>query len=157
MRDSAANCSVLHGGDAERHRRYAAELVALAPDAILASSSPAVGPLLRATRTIPIVFTAVTDPVGAGFVDSLARPDHATLAVMLSRDPPSLTSRSRHSSCLEARIIVWVADAITVIRQLRQRVWQRYELSRLSERELRDAGITISEALWEVRKPWWRA
>jgi putative ABC transport system substrate-binding protein len=62
------------GGDAERHRRYAAELVALAPDVILASSSSAVGPLLQATRTIPIVFTAVTDPVGAGFVDSLARP-----------------------------------------------------------------------------------
>jgi putative tryptophan/tyrosine transport system substrate-binding protein len=62
------------GGDAERHRRYAAELVALAPDVILASSSPAVGPLLQATRTIPIVFTAVTDPVGAGFVDSVPRP-----------------------------------------------------------------------------------
>jgi putative ABC transport system substrate-binding protein len=49
-------------------------LVALAPDVILASSSSAVGPLLQATRTIPIVFTAVTDPVGAGFVDSLAQP-----------------------------------------------------------------------------------
>jgi putative ABC transport system substrate-binding protein len=62
------------GGDAERHRRYAAELVTLTPDVILASSSPALGPLLQATRTIPIVFTAITDPVGAGFVDSLARP-----------------------------------------------------------------------------------
>jgi putative ABC transport system substrate-binding protein len=61
-------------GDADRLRRYAAELVALAPDVILAMSSPAVGPLLQATRAIPIVFTAVTDPVGAGFVDSLARP-----------------------------------------------------------------------------------
>ena len=62
------------GGDAERHRRYAAELVTLTPDVILASSSPALGPLLQATRTIPIVFTVITDPVGAGFVDSLARP-----------------------------------------------------------------------------------
>ena len=61
-------------GDAERIRRYAAELVALAPDVILASGSAAVGPLLQATRTVPIVFVQVTDPVGAGFVASLARP-----------------------------------------------------------------------------------
>jgi putative ABC transport system substrate-binding protein len=62
------------GGDAEQHRRNAAELVALVPDVILANGSVAVGPLLQATRTVPIVFTAITDPVGAGFVDSLARP-----------------------------------------------------------------------------------
>ena len=55
-------------------RKYAAELVALAPDVILGSGSPAVGPLLQTTRTVPIVFAAVIDPVGAGFVDSLARP-----------------------------------------------------------------------------------
>jgi len=55
-------------------RRHAAELVALAPDVILANGTPAVGPLLQATRTIPIVFASVIDPVGAGFVDSLARP-----------------------------------------------------------------------------------
>ena len=55
-------------------RKYAAELVALAPDVILAAGAAAVGPLLRATRTVPIVFTIVPDPVGAGFVDSLARP-----------------------------------------------------------------------------------
>ena len=55
-------------------RKYAAELVALAPDVILAHSSAAVAPLLQATRTIPIVFTIVADPVGAGYVDSLARP-----------------------------------------------------------------------------------
>ena len=55
-------------------RRHAAELVALAPDVILAHGASTVGPLLQATRTVPIVFAIVTDPVGAGFVDSLARP-----------------------------------------------------------------------------------
>jgi putative ABC transport system substrate-binding protein len=60
--------------DPENYRKYAAELVALAPDVILAQSSGAIAPLLQATRTIPIVFTLVADPVGAGFVDSLARP-----------------------------------------------------------------------------------
>jgi putative tryptophan/tyrosine transport system substrate-binding protein len=60
--------------DADRIRKYAAELVALAPDVILANSSAAIAPLLQATRTVPIVFTAVADPVGAGYVDSLARP-----------------------------------------------------------------------------------
>jgi putative tryptophan/tyrosine transport system substrate-binding protein len=62
------------GGDADELRRYAAELVALAPDVILAQSSGAVASLLQATRFLPIVFTIVADPVGAGFVDSLARP-----------------------------------------------------------------------------------
>ena len=62
------------GGNADNMRKYAAELVALAPDVILAHSSQAIAPLLQATRTVPIVFTAVSDPVGAGYVDSLARP-----------------------------------------------------------------------------------
>jgi putative ABC transport system substrate-binding protein len=61
-------------GDADRSRKYAAELVALAPDVILGSGSATVGPLLRATRTVPIVFVSVVDPVGAGYVASLARP-----------------------------------------------------------------------------------
>jgi putative tryptophan/tyrosine transport system substrate-binding protein len=61
-------------GDAERGRRYAAELLALAPDVILAGGSPSVGTLQRATRTVPIVFVGVGDPVGGGFVESLARP-----------------------------------------------------------------------------------
>ena len=55
-------------------RRHAAELAALAPDVILAHGASTVGPLLQATRTVPIVFPVVADPVGAGFVDSLARP-----------------------------------------------------------------------------------
>ena len=61
-------------GDADNMRKYAAELVALAPDVILASGTASVAPLLQATRTVPIVFVQVTDPVGAGFVDSLAHP-----------------------------------------------------------------------------------
>ena len=61
-------------GDAKRFRRYAAELVALAPDVILAVGAAAVGPLQQATRTVPIVFVNTSDPVGAGFVESLARP-----------------------------------------------------------------------------------
>jgi putative tryptophan/tyrosine transport system substrate-binding protein len=62
------------GGNNAEMRRYAAELVALAPDVILASSSQAVAALQSAIRTVPIVFVTVIDPVGAGFVDSLARP-----------------------------------------------------------------------------------
>jgi ABC-type uncharacterized transport system substrate-binding protein len=62
------------GANAADTRRYAAELVALTPDVILAHTSRAVALLLQATRTIPIVFTIVTDPVGAGYVDSLAHP-----------------------------------------------------------------------------------
>ena len=60
--------------DADRYRRYAEELVALAPDVILASASPSVAALQRVTRSVPIVFANVIDPVGAGFVESLARP-----------------------------------------------------------------------------------
>src|SRR5262245_35732904 len=55
-------------------RKYATELVALAPDVILASSSGALAPLLEATRTVPIVFAGIADPVAAGYVESLARP-----------------------------------------------------------------------------------
>jgi putative ABC transport system substrate-binding protein len=62
------------GGQAEDVSRHAAELVALAPDVILAHGTSTVRPLLQATRTIPIVFPIAGDPVGAGFVDSLARP-----------------------------------------------------------------------------------
>jgi putative tryptophan/tyrosine transport system substrate-binding protein len=64
----------LAGIDADTLRKYAAELVALAPDVILSQSSPAIAPLLQATRSVPIVFTLVADPVGAGYVDSLAHP-----------------------------------------------------------------------------------
>ena len=55
-------------------RRHAAELVALAPDVIVTHGSSTVGPLLQASRSVPIVFAVVADPVGNGFVESLARP-----------------------------------------------------------------------------------
>ena len=61
-------------GDAANIRKYAAELAALAPDVIIASGTAALAPMLQATRTVPIVFVNVADPVGAGFVESLARP-----------------------------------------------------------------------------------
>jgi putative ABC transport system substrate-binding protein len=62
------------GGNAADIRRHAAELAALKPDIILANGSSTVGPLLQVTRSVPIVFPIMVDPVGAGFVDSLARP-----------------------------------------------------------------------------------
>jgi putative ABC transport system substrate-binding protein len=62
------------GGNVDDIRKYAAELVALAPDAILAGGGAVLPSLQQATRTVPIVFTQTPDPVGAGFVDSLARP-----------------------------------------------------------------------------------
>ena len=62
------------GGDADHFRKQAAELVALAPDVILATGSPVVEALLQATRTVPIVFVQVVDPVGGGLVATLARP-----------------------------------------------------------------------------------
>jgi putative tryptophan/tyrosine transport system substrate-binding protein len=62
------------GANAAEIRRHAAELVALAPDVILAHGVPTLGPLLQTTRTVPVVFPTAADPVAAGFVDSLARP-----------------------------------------------------------------------------------
>jgi putative ABC transport system substrate-binding protein len=62
------------GGHASGISKQAADLVALAPDVILATGTTAMGPFLQATRTVPIVFVQVADPVGAGFVNSLARP-----------------------------------------------------------------------------------
>jgi putative ABC transport system substrate-binding protein len=69
------------GNDADT-RKYAAELVALAPDVIVAGGTATMAPLLQATRTVPIVFASVADPVGAGFVDSLARPGGNTTGFM---------------------------------------------------------------------------
>src|SRR5262249_10989438 len=61
-------------GDADSFRRYAAELVALAPEVILASGFPSAAALQQVTSSVPVVFVLVIDPVGAGFIESLARP-----------------------------------------------------------------------------------
>jgi putative ABC transport system substrate-binding protein len=71
-------------GNGAEIRRHAAELVALAPDVILAHGASTVGPLLQASRTIPVVFPIVSDPVAAGFVDSLARPGGNATGFMAS-------------------------------------------------------------------------
>ena len=68
------NLQIEYRTGAARHPGSAAELVALAPEVILAIGSSVVGPLLAATRTVPVVFVQVSDPVGAGFVPNLARP-----------------------------------------------------------------------------------
>jgi putative tryptophan/tyrosine transport system substrate-binding protein len=68
--------------DADRYRKYAAELVALAPDVILAGGTPSVAALQHVTRTLPIVFVSVVDPVGAGLVETLARPGGNTTGFM---------------------------------------------------------------------------
>jgi ABC-type uncharacterized transport system substrate-binding protein len=70
-------------GDAERYRRYAAELVALVPDVILVGGGSLLSAVQTATRTVPIVFVSVTDPVGAGYVASLARPGANTTGFTL--------------------------------------------------------------------------
>jgi ABC-type uncharacterized transport system substrate-binding protein len=64
----------LAGGSTERFQTYSAELVAANPDVLLADATPSTAALQRETRTIPIVFARVTDPVGQGFVASMARP-----------------------------------------------------------------------------------
>ena len=71
------------GGKADDIRRHAAELAALAPDVILAHGDSTAGALLGASRTVPIVFTAIADPVGAGLVDTLARPGGNATGFML--------------------------------------------------------------------------
>ena len=71
-------------GDVERYRRFASELVSLAPDVLVTSGAVAVEALQRTTRAVPIVFVTVTDPVGGGLVASLARPGGNTTGFTLS-------------------------------------------------------------------------
>jgi putative tryptophan/tyrosine transport system substrate-binding protein len=88
------------GVNAPDIRRHAAELVALAPDVILAHGTPATGPLLQVSRTVPIVFAAGVDPVGAGFVDSLARPGgNATGFMSAQGDRSRRDARGSPSKC----------------------------------------------------------
>jgi putative tryptophan/tyrosine transport system substrate-binding protein len=78
--------------NADEIRRHAAELAALAPDVILsATGTTTVAPLLQATRTVPIVFVIVIDPVGAGFVSSLARPGGNATGFLMCASPKTIT------------------------------------------------------------------
>src|SRR5260221_6801050 len=72
-----------YAGDADAARQYAAELLALTPDIVLASGTLGVTAMQRVARPVPIVFTLVADPVGAGIVSSLARPDENATGFML--------------------------------------------------------------------------
>jgi putative tryptophan/tyrosine transport system substrate-binding protein len=86
------------GADAERFRRGAAELIALAPDAILASGTPSVAALQQATGRTPIVFAQVIDPVGSGLVESLApawRQHHRLYCLRIRRQRGNYSKRSR--------------------------------------------------------------
>jgi putative ABC transport system substrate-binding protein len=70
-------------GNAADARKYASELAALAPDVIVTTGSAGIGPMVQATRTVPIVFVIVPDPVGSGFVKSLSRPGGNTTGFMM--------------------------------------------------------------------------
>ena len=89
-------------GDPERNTKYAAELIALAPAVILATGLPAVEPLMRASRTVPIVFVQVPDPVGAGVVESVAHPG-GTLQVL----PLWNTARVQNGWNCSKRLLPW--------------------------------------------------
>ena len=93
-------------GVADRMRRYAEELVALTPDVILASGSPSVGALQQLTDTLPIVFATVADPVGAGFVASLARPGG------------NLTGLSNQQADLAAKRLELLREVVPGLRRL---------------------------------------
>src|SRR5262249_7864797 len=71
------------GGDVSRMRSYATELIAIAPDVVVAGGGEATAAFQQATRNVPIVFVNVGDPVGAGFVDSLSRPSGNATGFML--------------------------------------------------------------------------
>jgi ABC-type uncharacterized transport system substrate-binding protein len=86
-------------GDGDRIRKYVTELVALAPDAILATGTTVTGPLQRETRTVPIVFVNVSDPVGAGLVASLARPGGNITGL-----PPSNTASPENGWSCSSRL-----------------------------------------------------
>jgi ABC-type uncharacterized transport system substrate-binding protein len=94
------------GGDSVELRKYAEELVALAPDVIVAGGGTGAEVMLKATRTIPIVFAIVPDPVGAGYVERLSRPGgNATLSLTESGSSPSFKPRRRRSALKSARSI----------------------------------------------------
>src|SRR5258706_527311 len=102
-------------GDAERYRKFAAELVALAPDVILCSATSSVRALLQVTQTVPIVFAQATDPVGGGLVASLARPGGNVTGVA-QRDFGLNVKHSRYSNSSRPRGREWPCFAIPRLR-----------------------------------------
>ncbi len=89
-------------GNADRIRKFAAELVALAPDVILSAGSPSVAALQQAARTVPVVFVTVVDPVSSGFVDSLAQPG-GNITSATGHDPERAQAHVRSASTILAR------------------------------------------------------
>jgi putative ABC transport system substrate-binding protein len=83
-------------GDLDRFRKYAAELVALAPDVIVATAGSIVGALQQVSRTVPIVFVTTIDPVGGGLVESLARPKVRLKTILTGA---TLCSRGTSGAC----------------------------------------------------------
>ena len=129
---SAATCgSTTAGAQAmpTRMRKYAAELVALAPDVILASRRRGRAPLQQATRTVPIVFAQVIDPVGAGFVDSLARP---------GGNATGFTSFEYSLAAKWLELLKEIAPSVTRVAVLR------------------DPAIPPGSASWAASRPWRR-
>ena len=91
------------GGDADQIRKYAMELVSLGPDVIVASGGSTVGPLQRATRTVPIVFAHAEDPVGAGLVDNLAHPGGNVTGFISRRRNQRVCRHTGHGAVAEGR------------------------------------------------------
>src|SRR5262249_13164591 len=85
------------GGNDTKMRKDAAELVALAPEVILATGSASMGPLMQISGTVPIVFVIVPDPVGAGYVNSLARPG-GPCPLMIHTGPSGIAATERQRS-----------------------------------------------------------
>jgi putative tryptophan/tyrosine transport system substrate-binding protein len=82
-----------YGADAELAERQPAEVIALKPDVILAGGNPAVEKIRQQTKAIPVVFALVSDPVGMGYVESLAHPGDNIITGFMSYDPPIYTKQ----------------------------------------------------------------
>ena len=121
-------------GDAGKDRKNAAELVALAPDVILAIGSPTVEPLQQATRTVPIVFVQVTDPVGSGLVASMARPGGNVTGftnggIWHEREVAGAAQRDRRPACGERRFFGIPPQPPGSASSVPSRPWRRHSES----------------------------
>src|SRR5215470_10073791 len=100
------------GGDLDRVRRYAAELVALAPDVILVGSGSALATLQSATRTVPIVFVSVTDPVGHGGADRV-RPLMMTVAAIIAGLLPIMWSQGTGAEVMQRIAVPMIGGMVS--------------------------------------------